>query len=267
MPRYLLFSFATVTLAGCWMSDHLIKTAIKNLDTVIEYKVGDTLGLYYAQKKQLERDTTKFLNKSKSMAPAIQKKLEGYKELISDKTPTSKMILDEIRYWNGLYEEVAENIILEHMSYLSELTEKQQNEFFKEMEKKNKELADKIKNSEEEDLFKSYKYIFSELNEKQKKVLKKNKDHLEKRSKAYLERRREFQNELKKLWKKDAPQDKFKELALKTVRTRSNPQANKERAAIIEDLLKAMDDKGKKALLENLEKFEAWVETFSSTRY
>lgn len=263
MRKFFIFSLASFAFTGCWVNDLFIR----NIDNIIEIKASDTLGLYYGQKEKLEKDVSKFLTSAKERAPKIRAKLREYKSWFKKEPPGEKAIHLEMRFWQELTQNLASEAAAKHIDYLAGLSEKQQEEFFKEVEDKNEEIAQKNKENDLEDLAKGYEFFFGDLNKKQKQILKQHRDFFKKRGEERLSKRLAFQKKLKGLFAKKAPEDEFKRLALNSIQSRYDHQANQRRASIIASLIKAADAEQLQTLNENLNKLENWVAVFVSTEY
>lgn len=253
-------------LAGsCWMNDLLVK----NLDTIVEYKVSENLELFYGQKEKLEKDTSNFLNGLKSEAPKIKTKLNDYSDMAKNGIDSlaPKEVEKEMKFWQQLYIEKTKDVIEKHMDYIAGLSEGQQEVFFEKAKKKNEELEEKIKENDVEKIAEGYEYAFGELSSSQLKVLKSKSDFFKKRSELHLKRRLDYQKELKKLFEEKAPVEKFQEISLNNLEQRFSDSATKEHAEIFATLAQKADSEGKKNLKENIEKAKGWVETFVSTTY
>lgn len=266
-------------LSGCWVNDLFIR----NIDTLIEIKIADNLGLYYGQKKQLEKDTSSFLNNSKSMAKEAKLRLSSYEKLLDHKNHDQKhfqeLIYQEVLYWQGIHREIMERLITKHMDYLANLSPAQQNEFFREAKAKNKDLKEKLQELKRMDepqeklkeLSKSFAYVFDELNKAQLKVIKESEAFLISRAEDYIKRRLRFQKGLKSLYdKEDKPENKnkaFKQMARASLEKRYSEAVTREYSVLISKLIKMSEEKERKKAMANLKKFEQWLEVFIKTNY
>lgn len=262
--KYTFLTLAGLAFTGCWVNDLLIR----NLDNVIEIKTADTLGLYYKQKQELEKDVSSFLNQSKTLAPQIKQKLSEYQALAaSGEIPKARAVAEEMRYWQGLYAKIAKTLIEHHADYVSNLTEKQQEEFFKQLKEKNEEIEEKAREGDWEDYAQGFEFLFGDLNQKQEKFLRQSLGFFKQRSVQRLKRRRSFQENLRELFSKKASEKRFKELMLENVKTRYSSRATAKRAEIITRLFNLAGGEEMTELKENLKKAKNWIDVFVATDY
>ncbi|MCO4753249.1 MAG: hypothetical protein KC478_02150 [Bacteriovoracaceae bacterium] len=263
MAKSIAYSFILFTMSSCWLGNLMVK----NLDTIISVKVSNSLELFYKQKMKLDQDIDKFLKQKKHLAPMVKKRIEQYNKQLSNNTITLPKIEAEIVFWQNLYTEIALEVINKHIDYLANLKPGQQKGYFKSYKERNEEIKEELEEDILEKQTEKFERFFGELNPGMVKVLKKNKAFFEARLQAYLARRKDFKTKLENLYKNEAQVDQFKELSIKYIKERFDPEATKVYSKLIFDLVKNLKQEQINELEKNFSKYESWLNVFESTQY
>lgn len=263
MAKSIAYGLIFLTATSCWLGSLMVK----NLDTLISVKVSNSLELFYKQKVKLDQDIDNFLKEKKSLAGLAKKKIQEYQKSISKKSWTPAKIEKEVIYWQNLYTDIALEVIEKHIHYLANLTPSQQQGYFKNFEKRNKEIELELKDDVLEKQIKKFERIFGDLNSEMISVLKSHKDFFKERLEAYLVRRNAFKERLRELYENKSDIAQFKKLASNYINERFDLKTTKTYSKMIYDLVQNLKEEQKEELEKNFNKYETWINVFESTEY
>jgi F0F1-type ATP synthase delta subunit len=181
------------------------RLAIDHADNLLTYQVTRKIPLYSEQKKKLEADLEKFLNRSKvsvsDILPALDTiELKGTEEV--------DRLYPKIE---AFYMNLATNFSQLLSVYMAELDSKQQKEMFEEIDDENRDLLKKEKEDRLDELEDRFKNFFGMITGPQKQLLIKNADYFQERAKKRLDRRVKLLEKLKEIYRQDQSLESRKE--------------------------------------------------------
>ncbi|WPU63847.1 hypothetical protein [Peredibacter starrii] len=185
------------------------KLAVDNADTLLGHQVTKRLPLYTAQKNELGEDIDQFLNKQKPVAQEIV-------PVIDDMKLESEAKLEEhYKKLEGFYRKIAKDFSALMAKYMAKLDDKQQKDFFDEVESENRQIAKKDKEERVEEVQERLEKFLGTISSDQKQVIAHYGDYFMEQTKKRVERRRELHQKFKSIYAQDiaptARKDLFQE--------------------------------------------------------
>ncbi len=242
-------------IISCGMKE----TLVSNMDSILYHKTSTKFDLDSKQKTALKASIKKFLT-------AQQKKTKEAKELIQTLDLSQK---DEIaptyRGFIELYREIAISYSEVLADLMSTLDKKQQATFIKEFIRENKELEDKIIDSDPTDYFTRFRFFFGSINDLQKKTIVEHSDFFREQSRHRLKNRIILLKAIEEAFKEANSKKKIYE-AFRVYNTESFPK-QKEMIKIIKLLVDQAEQTQIKTF--NEKKMEALeiIDLFAKSKY
>ena len=179
------------TLISCGMKE----TVVSNIDTIVYYKAQSKLDLYSTQKEALKVDIKKFLN---GQTARVEDTRQTIKSIDLHKKDDLKIPFRELVFQ---YKEIATEFAFVVAKPMSVLDQKQQTHLFKELEKENQEMVEKLDEKDSKEYFKRFRFFFGSITPKQEELILSNHDFFKSQTKRRLEKRRGIQAEIKEVYK------------------------------------------------------------------
>lgn len=185
--------FLIFTLCGCTAK----KLAINNADTLISYEVQKRLPVNSSQKKELDVDIVKFLNKTKPMAREVLPLIDNIN--LSDKDDVSYRYERLVAHYEKLSSEFTAII----SKYMAKLDKDQQREFFETVDKDNRKFKAKSKETRFNEIESRYELFLGDIVPEQKKILEKYRSYFVERSNKRYEQRIKLREGFMEVYRKN----------------------------------------------------------------
>lgn len=189
MKRLVPFILLGLLLGSCAFK----KAAVNNLETLISYRLGNQLHLYYAQKSELSKSLQKWIisSEQKVIIENAQTVLREFDWQKSDlKASTLKL--------NDLYRQIAMNFNTLLAQQIALLDESQREKFFKTMKEGNKRLEKE--ESMQAGIERLLEFCFDEITDEQNQLVQKFYTETPQVNTARLTRRLESQKRIKEVF-------------------------------------------------------------------
>ncbi len=172
------------------------KIAVKNADLLLEHQIEKHLPLYSAQRKLLSHDVNEFLNEQKPFAK------EAIPVITSMELDVNK-VDEQYSYLHSLYVKLALNFSKLMSKYIAPLDQIQQKEFENSLKAENESLKYSKADDRLEKIEDRFESFFGTISDKQRKIIKEQKQYIEERHKIRLARRKELHKKFLEIYKLD----------------------------------------------------------------
>lgn len=167
--------------------------AVNNLESIVSYRLGGQLHLYYGQKAQLKEKLQSWI-----LASEQKKKIETFSVLLKNFDWQKSDLREFYMTVNQIYLEIATSFNQLLAESLSLLDEKQQKKFFASMEEENQKVQKEKKTSE--GIRRMLEFCFEEITEIQEELLAKTYGPEKSPTQTRLERRLTSQQALREIY-------------------------------------------------------------------
>lgn len=169
------------------------ETAVNNLETVISYRLGSQLHLYYSQKQELSKSVQQWLldEKQKTTLAKAQTFLQDFNWQNSDLEASYYLL-------NDLYRQIALSFNDLLAKQISMLDEHQREKFFETLEEQNEKIQKG--QSRKAGIERTLEFFFDDLSAEQVEILNQFFLDQPQKSSARLERRLESQKRIKEIF-------------------------------------------------------------------
>jgi hypothetical protein len=190
MKLVIIFTSLLLMLSGCAAR----KLVIRNADSIIEMAVRKRIPLSSEQRQELSRDIDQLLTQYKDEGRQLLPVVDEID--LSDPDKTEKHYLQ----LSGLYLQVARDFTGMLAKHLARLDSTDQQSFFKELTKENRELEKKQKKDRLKDFNGRFSWFFGSVSQEQKDLFNSYTGYFNQRYKLRLEERRQLQANLKSIY-------------------------------------------------------------------
>lgn len=240
----------------------------KNIDYILSDKIADMMDLYYRQEKELDKDIKNFLNQEKELFKEIKTILVDVRKEIKSGNTSEEKLLNIAKNLQKTYMKAGKKVVPLLAKYYAQLDQEQLKTVFEKWDKENNKIKKRIKKSSINDHKRRFKKLFGEMNETQKKIIKKHKNLFVSRNEQRLERRLKVQKELKELMDGSSKNaTAIAQTILGSMQSTFNKNDNKAYAAFFYDMQNQIPKEDKEDILTKLSQVIAILDIVIKYKY
>jgi hypothetical protein len=253
-----LFILMVLLLPGCAAK----KFAVKNADHLLTYQITRRVPLYSKQKAELTRDVENFLNNTK---PEAQEMLPLIDEVNLEK---SAQVEAQYRKFETYYQSLAKKFSTVVAKHMAKLDEKQQKDFFNNLDDENREILKKEKEKQIDQIEERLEMILGSISGEQKQIIRDYSDYYRTRSKERLDRRLALHQSFKTIYQQDLSPDSRQELIEESfAKYQTETLANTKNIEILKKFIPTVSNKQKEYFRKQIKDVKSLVKYFISTEY
>lgn len=239
----------------------LQRVLVSQLDTLIEFRMSNTLQLYVKQDRVMEKDVAEFLNAQRALAPQMEAILKSADINKPDDIPR---FLEEVLTLYRAIESDFRKILVKH---LLTLDKEQRKTFYGKLKEMNEESYEKLKKDRTEEYHDRMEFFIGDLTDSQEKLLKPHEAVFLDKDRQRLVRREGFQADIKTILESNSP-TREQELLERFLRQQRDSFSDvKHLEGFLKELLKSLTKEQKEHLQEKRQEFLEMIKQFAGTTY
>jgi hypothetical protein len=238
------------------------KMAVSNADHLVTYQITRRVPLYSEQKDLLSRDVEKFLNSTKPMAQEIL-------PLIDEVTLENPAQVEaQYQKFQAFYQDLAQKFSGVMAKHMAKLDEKQQKDFFKNLDDENRDLLKKEKEKKIDQIEERLEMILGTVNAQQKQIIRDYNDYYRARAKDRLDRRLRLHQSFRSIYQQDISPDSREELIQESfVKYQEETLVGNKHIEILKKFLPTISKKQKEYFQNQIKEVSSLLKYFISTDY